>query len=1191
MFVVQRGWRSIVRKLLRILTNNGLRLSVFAFVAILLALVAIAYLRALPLGIPPRFGLSGADRGENLHLLALRQPIQQELPTGKIHSYRIMLRSGQYLGLAVYQLGIDMSVALYGTNGQKLIEYGLYQNGPTLVSLIAEAEGDYRIELRSLDKDAAPGRYQVEIEEIRTAEARDKNRIAAERAFADGEQFQIEGKAEFARKAIIKYQEALLCWQSVRDKRGEANTLRRIGDAYHLLGEPQKALEHYDSALQISKEVNWIRGQGETLNDISYVYLFLGKSQKSLEYSTQALDLGRSTGDQRVNARALNNLGKVYHAFGNLQKALDYYHQALPIWCAVSDRRGQAQTLLYLGYTYSDLSEAQKAFYYYLYALRLWSAVNNNRGQALTLIALGHLYSKLGEKQEALNLYDQARQLLHPLGDQHGEARILNGMGYVQDELGEKQKALECHKEALCLYQSLGHRLGEATSLSIIGRVYHSLGDNSKALDHCQQALSIARGLADQRLESYLLGYIGKIHESLGNGKTALDYYNQALSLNRAGKDRREEAYTLNNIGQVYDKAGNKQKALAYYRRALPLNLAAEDRFGESSTLYNIARVERDRGHIAKARGHLESAINIVESLRANVSSQALRASYFASIQQYFELCINLLMRQREQRLSDNFAALGLEQSERARARSLLEQLTEARADFLRWGDPALIERFRDLQRQISAKAGRKMRLLSAGATENETLTVAREIASLVIERDQVEAQIRAKSPHDPALAQPQPASLKEIQQLLDDNTILLEYALGSERSYLWAVTRTELESYELPGRAAMEKAARSVYDLLISRQPAPGQTEKQRDAEYWRKASALSRMLLGPVAGQLGSKRLLIVADGVLQYIPFGALPVPVTKRRRGNVAEGLRDSETARRSSLHPSVSQFLHSSVPPSPLIVDHEIINLPSASALAVLRRETENRRPAPKAVAVLADPVFEADDLRALEAKGLIKGTPQRQVAANRPPQGAGVPGLTRGGMDFKRLHSTRREAEAIRQVVPPADGLFALGFDASRGRAIDPELRHYRIVHFATHGLLDSQNPELSAIVLSLVDRQGQPQDGFLRLHDIYNLNLPAELVVLSACDSALGKEIKGEGLVGLTRGFMYAGAARVMASLWKVDDEATAELMGQFYRRMLNDRMPPAAALREAQVAVWRRQRWRAPYYWAAFVMQGEWK
>jgi CHAT domain-containing protein len=275
----------------------------------------------------------------------------------------------------------------------------------------------------------------------------------------------------------------------------------------------------------------------------------------------------------------------------------------------------------------------------------------------------------------------------------------------------------------------------------------------------------------------------------------------------------------------------------------------------------------------------------------------------------------------------------------------------------------------------------------------------------------------------------------------------------------------------------------------------------------------------------------------------------------------------------------------------LIVEQEIIYLPSASTLAVLRRETEKRRPASKMVAVLADPVFEKDDRRLLEAKGLIKGAPQRQVADNRPPQTVSGLGVTRGGINFQRLYSTRHEAEAIRRIVPAAGSLFALDFDANRVLATGPELSRYRIVHFATHGILDSQNPELSAIVLSTINPQGRPQDGFLRLHDIYNLNLPAELVVLSACDSGLGKEIKGEGLVGLTRGFMYAGSKRVMASLWNVDDEATAALMEQFYRRMINDGLSPAAALRDAQLTIWRQQRWRAPYFWAAFEMQGEWK
>jgi CHAT domain-containing protein len=166
-----------------------------------------------------------------------------------------------------------------------------------------------------------------------------------------------------------------------------------------------------------------------------------------------------------------------------------------------------------------------------------------------------------------------------------------------------------------------------------------------------------------------------------------------------------------------------------------------------------------------------------------------------------------------------------------------------------------------------------------------------------------------------------------------------------------------------------------------------------------------------------------------------------------------------------------------------------------------------------------------------------------------------------------------------------------LDFRASRATSISDDLSQYRIVHFATHGLLNSQHPKLSGLVLSLVDERGQPQDGFLQLHEIFNLRLPAELVVLSACQTGLGKEIKGEGLVGLTRGFMYAGAARVMASLWQVSDAGTAELMKRFYRGLLKERKRPAAALRAAQVEMWRRPQWQAPYYWGAFVLQGEWK
>jgi CHAT domain-containing protein len=200
-------------------------------------------------------------------------------------------------------------------------------------------------------------------------------------------------------------------------------------------------------------------------------------------------------------------------------------------------------------------------------------------------------------------------------------------------------------------------------------------------------------------------------------------------------------------------------------------------------------------------------------------------------------------------------------------------------------------------------------------------------------------------------------------------------------------------------------------------------------------------------------------------------------------------------------------------------------------------------------------------------------------------------GLQTRGPYLARLPFSRREAKAILAVTPAGAGMVALDFKASRAKVVDSELAQYRIVHFATHGLLDDAHPELSGLVFSMVDEQGKSQNGFLELQDIYNLNLSADLVVLSACETGLGKEVRGEGLVGLTRGFMYAGAPRVVASLWNVDDEATARLMGLFYQAMERQRMSPAAALRYAQVEISKQDRWHEPYYWAGFVLQGGWK
>ena len=326
--------------------------------------------------------------------------------------------------------------------------------------------------------------------------------------------------------------------------------------------------------------------------------------------------------------------------------------------------------------------------------------------------------------------------------------------------------------------------------------------------------------------------------------------------------------------------------------------------------------------------------------------------------------------------------------------------------------------------------------------------------------------------------------------------------------------------------------------------------------------------MILAPVAPKLKTMRLLIVPDGALQYIPFQVLTVPANRQQNDSETDAVVAGDR---------------------PLIADHEIVYEPSASTLALLLSDTAKRKPASNTVAVLADPVFEVDDSRIHAADRSKAANMTAELQQSDLQRTARDVGLTIDGRGISRLLATRAEADAIMSVTPWWSGFKAMGFEASRATVMRTDLGNYRIVHFATHGLLNNEHPELSGIVLSLFDQKGQPQDGFLRLHDIYNLKLPVDLVVLSACNTGLGKDVKGEGLIGLTRGFMYAGASSVVASLWKVDDEATAELMRLFYGYMLRDGLSPAAALRKAQVTMSQQKRWQSPYYWAGFVIQGQ--
>jgi len=863
------------------------------------------------------------------------------------------------------------------------------------------------------------------------------------------------------------------------------------------------------------------------------------------------------------------------------EAAIKKFESAFSLYGAIGDRNEQHAAMISMGITHRLRREWMQAFERFERALQIAKELGDDRRQAESLEAMADVQLHT-DQGKALRFGDEALKKYQALGDQHRETHMLSFIAEIHNRWGEEEKARDIYNQLLLLYQSLGDKTGEALTLRNMSFSYDVQNDAQKSLEYSLKAVAIWQSLEAKKEEAVEQSIISNCYVRLGERQKAVDSAEKALSLGRGDKDT--EAQVMVNVGTVYHKLGDFPKALALYNEGWSYFHNAGHTRAEAITLRHIAIALRDLGRLNEARVNIEKSIALVEVLRDHAGSPELQSSFIATLFPFYELYIDILMRQHavDPKAGHNVEALAF--TEKVKARNLVDLLTQARVTLKPEVAADLMERERTIAERLTVSLDALTALLKSKYTEAQKIEAQRKIDALESERRRVQAEIRERGSRSSAITKAQPLTIPEIQQqVLDGNSLLLEYKLGHERSYLWAMTPDGVLSYQLPPGAEIEAQARRVYQLLIARQPEPGLTDAQQrarettaDAQYQTQSSILSKMLLGPVAAELGTKRLLIVADGALEYLPFSALPAPAT---------------------------QATENKADPKLLILDHEIVSAPSASVLALLRSEFAARQQANKMVAVLADPVFEIDDARvkisrALNKKGTATQNQMGQAGVSSSDSSTVLKRALNsvrgdeGRSSLRRLLFSRDEAEAILSALPPQQGsLKALDFRANRMTAMSAELGQYRIIHFSTHGLLDSRHPELSGLVLSLFDENGHAEDGFLRLNEIYNLHLNADLVVLSACQTGLGKEVRGEGLVGLVRGFMYAGSPRVVASLWQVDDAATAELMKRFYRGMFQQKLPPSAALRAAQIEMLNKSHWQSPYYWGAFVLQGEWR
>jgi CHAT domain-containing protein len=1086
--------------------------------------------------------------------------IEQTIAAGETHSYSMTLAAGLYGVVDLNQKGLNLSLTIFAADGQKLRTADLASMGfSEAIPLIASDTTTYRIEVQAAAKPVRTGSYALKLTDIHPATDLDRARVQGQKMSEDGMQLLINQTATSKSEALEVFRKSIPVWHAAKDIAYEAQAFYYVAYTANQLGQYADAEEAAAKGRSLSQAAGNKNLEAYLLDELGASFNNRGEKAKALDIFLEALKL-RSDNDPIGRATTLSNIAIAYHGIGERRKALGYFEQFVSILHETGENLKESTTLGNMCVINNDLGEYKTAKELCARALEMKREIKDISGQAITLSNTGNIYGNMGDYQKALDLYWQALAIHKKFNEDQGAAIVINNIAWTYSQAGEYQKAIDYYTQVIEPFRKRDNNPGLATLLSNIGVNYAKLNDFSKALEFHQQALAHRTEKNDRDGRAISLNNIASCYAHLGDKQKALEYYTEAVALHRTVQNDRQLATTLKNLGVFYRDEGQPTKALEYFNEARSLRAKVGDQNTQASVLSEIAKIEFARGDFLSARQLIEQAIAQIESVRINLKSQQLRRSYLASVREYYEFNIQVLMRLHEQKPDEGFAAAAIEVSEKSRARSLLELLREPRAEIEQGVDPSVIEREGYLRRVIAERAERQTRLLSGKYTEDQALALSKEIETLTTEYDQVQARIREASPRYAALVEPEPLSVAEIQkQVLDQNTLLLEYALGEQKSFVWVVTHDSVKSIELPGRAVIEQGAKRFYQLLTERgTPVPNETLAQRqqrlahvDTDYPQAAANLSRMLLAPVAAELGQKRLLIVAEGVLQYVPFAALPSPGDDVER---------------------------------PLIVDHEIVNLPSASVLAVLREEFGNRKPASKAVAVIADPVFSASDSRLAQAVKTGGADSSPFVDAQRSAAESGV-------NDLVRLRFSRQEADEIARLAGEKRNLKAVDFAANRSTATNASLGDYQIVHFATHGLINNQHPDLSGVVLSLVDEQGRPQNGFLRLYDIYNLKLNADLVVLSACQTALGKEIKGEGLVGLTRGFMYAGAPRVVATLWRIDDRATADMMRRFYEAMLKDGLRPAAALRAAQLSMLRDRRWHSAHFWAPFTLQGEWR
>lgn len=966
-------------------------------------------------------------------------------------------------------------------------------------------------------------------------------------------------EADFRTTSVAARRQALTTLlataQSLRDNGQQVAAARALNRAARFqvhLNELDNAIVTYRNSLALLETAPHFETQVDALNGLGKAYSYQSKCDDSTEHLTRAISLSDLHAYPAGKAEALLRLSECQN-YDDHALALSSARQALDLWNSLGNKFGIADAHLAIGeyqMVLNFLDESQQSLER---SLTLWRELNVSYKETETLNNLGFLEYRKGAWQSALSHYIEAQRRVDSEAEPYLMGQSAAGLAESFIESGLTDIGITKYQEAREQFRLSGDERSVIFAGWGIGKGQYINGDYQGAVTTLQAARADALRIKESIIVALCDDYLGRAYYSLTDGVVALKHFEAALAAYIKAGNAMEVPRTRALMAQVYELQGLLAKADEYYLASLESFRSLGDLINQSATLYKLGSLRLKQNRLDEAEEYLRQSIDVTEQVRGKSTSSDLTAAFSASVHERYETLIDCLMRKQKATQRQDLAARAFETSELGRARSLSELLHETATNQVPGLEESLAQQERSLRQSLFVNENARVALLGTKYQKADLEALETKRRELEEQYTQVLDTIRSRFPSYEQLVRPKGWTVSQIQEqvIADDETVLLEYSLGPEKSYVWAVTRQSIKSYELAAQDQIVVAAERVYNLISS---TPGSNTPH---ELENASQALSQMILSPLTTELNRRRILVVADGVLNYIPFQIL-----------VQVGSNE------------------------PLVLNHEIVNAPSASILGQLQQEARHRRPVAKLLAAFGDPVFPANYAQAQIER-------DEQLVAIQDPASVRLRSALRNiNLNDNRFDPSllrpllyaKRELATLREVAGESS-LVATEFTASRANLLSTDLSEYAMLHFATHGFLDPTHPENSGLVLSTVNQQGQEQNGFIGLREIYELRAPVSLVVLSACQTALGKDVRGEGLLGITRGFMYAGASSVVASLWKVDDEATAELMKRFYTNMLERGLTPSAALREAQNSIRQEPHWRSPYYWAGFTLQGDYR